>query len=147
MANRRKTPFPKESVPLKHRVQDWRDGRNGPEPMPDELWREAVRLAREYGTCLIARAVGIDYAALRTRVRKATELPGLVKPTFIELPTGLPLGKAMEVPTSTGGSWTAGTGSLIELSRPDGSQMRIHLEAGRGDEVAGLVAAFLGDRG
>jgi hypothetical protein len=47
-------------VPLKHRVQAWRDARNGPEPMPVELWRDAVELAREYGICLIARAVGID---------------------------------------------------------------------------------------
>jgi hypothetical protein len=113
--------------------------------MPDELWREAVALAREYGICLIARAVGIDYSGLRTRVRKAMELPGLVMPTFLELPPSLPLGKGIAVPASTADSWAAETGSLIEISRPDGSHMRIHLEAGRGAETAGIVAAFLGN--
>jgi hypothetical protein len=29
--------------------------------MPEELWSEAVLLAKEHGTCRIARAVGIDY--------------------------------------------------------------------------------------
>ena len=146
MTHRRKTPFPKESLPLKHRVQAWRDGRSGPEPMPDEIWIEAIRLTREYGVCLIARAVGINYTGLRTRVRKAMELPGLVKPHFVELPTSLSMEMAMKEPATTGGSLVAGSGSLIEISRPDGSRMRIHLEAGRGAEAAGIVAAFLGNR-
>jgi hypothetical protein len=53
---------------------------------------------------------------------------------------------AMEEPATTGGSLAAESGSLIEISRPDGSRMRIHLEAGRGAEAAGIVAAFLGNR-
>jgi hypothetical protein len=42
---------------------------------------------------------------------------------------------------------TAIAGATIELFRPDGSRMRIHLEAGRGMEAAGIVAAFLGGQG
>jgi hypothetical protein len=37
-----------------------------------------------------------------------------------------------------------GSGSMIDLSTPDGARMRIHLEAGRDLDAAGIVAAFLG---
>jgi hypothetical protein len=71
------------------------------------------------------------------------EIPAQVKPAFIELSARPSAETAMEVPANTSGSWAAESGSLIEISRPDGSQMRIHLEAGRGTEAAGIVAAFL----
>ena len=147
MVNRRKSPFPKESVPLKIRIQAWRDARNGPGPMPDDLWNDAIHMAKEHGVCRIARAIGIDYSGLRNKVRKAMEIPAQVKPAFIELSARPPAETAMEVPANTSGSWAAESGSLIEISRPDGSQMRIHLEAGRGAEAAGIVAAFLRSRG
>jgi hypothetical protein len=96
-----------------------------------------VALARIYGVCQIARAVGLDYKALRTRVAKAPEKPGLVKPTFLELPATL---ATEHVPALL-------PGTSIEITSPDGSRMRISLEAGRGVEAAGIVAAFLGSRG
>jgi hypothetical protein len=58
---------------------------------------------------------------------------GLVKPTFVELPATL--APAAPPPTT------------IEISARDGSRMVIQLEAGRGMEAAGIVAAFLGGRG
>ncbi|MGA2083058.1 MAG: hypothetical protein ABSH53_20940 [Holophaga sp.] len=35
--------------------------------MPVEIWTAAVTLAREFGVCRIARALSIDYSALRKR--------------------------------------------------------------------------------
>ena len=61
---------------------------------------------------------------------------GLVKPTFVQLPATL---APQELPPAPG--------AMIEISAPDGSRMRIHLETGRGMETAGIVAAFLGGRG
>ena len=60
-----------------------------------------------------------------------------VRPTFVQLPATVD-----PVP-----SVSAVAGATIELFRPDGSRMRIHLEAGRGMEAAGIVAAFLGGPG
>jgi hypothetical protein len=105
--------------------------------MPGEIWESAVVLARVYGVCRIARAVDLDYKSLRLRLAKAMEKPGLVKPTFVELP-------ATVVAESASAS---ARGASIEISSPDGSRMRINLESGRGMEAAGIVAAFLGSRG
>jgi len=105
--------------------------------MPVEIWEAAVELARRYGPCQIARGIGLDYKTLRLRLAKAAGRAGVVKPTFVQFPATLD----QVAPVST----VAGT--TIELSRPDGSRMRIHLEAGRGMEAAGIVAAFLGGPG
>ena len=105
--------------------------------MPTEIWETAVELARRYGPCQIARGVGVDYKTLRLRLAKAVGKPDLVKPTFVQLPATLD--QVEQVSTVAG--------ATIELFRPDGSRMRIHLEAGRGMEAAGIVAAFLGGPG
>jgi hypothetical protein len=146
MTDHKRIPFPKEAGPLKQQVQAWRKSRSGPEPMPEALWSEAVQLARQFGVCLIARAVGIDYSGLRNKVRKAMELPVVEKqPAFIELAL---CPEETDGPVDCqGGPVRSGVGSMIEISRPDGIRMRIHLEAGRGNETAEIVAAFLGSRG
>ena len=106
--------------------------------MPVEVWTSAVAMARMYGVCKIARAVGLGYKSLRTRVAKAMEQPGLIKPTFVQLPAIVAHAEMAPIPAP---------GAVVEISAPDGSRLRIHLEAGRGMEAAGIVAAFLGSRG
>jgi hypothetical protein len=124
-------------APLRRRIEIWRSTRPSRGETPTDIWDSAVALARIYGVCQIARAVGLDYKALRTQVAKAPEKPGLVKPTFVELPATL---AAEQVPALL-------PGTSIEITSPGGSRMRITLEAGRGMEAAGIVAAFLGSRG
>jgi len=132
MSKSRKVPSPEQLVPLRRQIQEWRKARSGPEPMPEELWAGAVALAKEFGVCPIARALPVDYTALRKRVERPSEA-GLVKPTFIQLPATV--------------SPAAEPATTIEISARDGSRMVIHLEAGRGMETASIVAAFLGSRG
>jgi len=137
MPQPRKAASPEDLAPLRRRIETWRSTRSSQGETPAEIWESAVALARIYGVCQIARAVGLDYKALRTRVAKAPVKPGLVKPTFVELPAPL---TAEPAPASL-------PGASIEITSPDGSRMRITLEAGRGLEAAGIVAAFLGSRG
>ncbi len=127
-----KAPSPEQLAPLRRQIQEWRRTRSGPGQMPDELWAGAIALAKEFGICPIARALPVDYTALRKRVERPAEA-GLVKPTFVQLP-------ATVAPAAT-------PAATIEISARDGVRMLIHLEAGRGMEAASIVAAFLGSRG
>ena len=127
-----KAPSPEQLAPLRQQIQEWRKTRSGPGQMPDELWAGAIALAKEFGICPIARALPVDYTALRKRVERPPEA-GLVKPTFVQLPATVAPAAA---PSTT-----------IEISARDGARMLIHLEAGRGMEAASIVAAFLGSRG
>ena len=135
---KRKQDAPAEELSaLRHRIDEWRGTRSGRGPMPGEIWDSAVVMAQLYGVCRIARAVDLDYRSLQLRAARAVEKPGLVRPTFVALP--------VEVVEENGSG--AALGTSIEISSPDGSRMRIHLEAGQGREAAGIVAAFLGSRG
>ena len=60
-----------------------------------------------------------------------------MKPTFVQLPATVAPERAVN----------SAPGATIEISSPNGSLLRIHLEVGRGMEAAGIVAAFLGARG
>ena len=128
-----KAPSPEQLAPLRRQIQEWRKTRSGPGQMPEELWAGAIALAKEFGICPIARALPVDYSALRKRVERPPEA-GLVKPTFVQLPAAM-------APAA------APSGTTIEISAGDGVRMLIHLEAGRGMEAARIVAAFLGSRG
>ena len=149
MGKQRKEPSPEDLDPVREQIRAWRETRRLPGPMPSEIWDRAVVLARVFGVCKVARAVGLDYSALRKKVAKAMEKPGLVKPTFVELPGRMVSDEALsdEAPRDLETGRAGGTGALIDISTPDGSRIRIHLEPGRGMEAAGVVAAFIGSRG
>ena len=137
MSHPRKKPSAEDLAPLRKLIEVWRSTRFSRGQTPDEIWDSAVALARIYGVCQVARAVDLDYKALRNRVTRALEKPGLVEAAFVELPVTLAGESAPTPPPVT----------TIEISSPDGSRMRISLESGRGMEAAGIVAAFLGSRG
>jgi len=132
MGKPRKEPSPEQLEALRRKIREWRETRKVPGSMPEEIWSAAAVLARKFGVCPMARALTLDYAALRKRAEMVPE-SGLVKPTFVQLP-------ATVVPTTP-------PPTTIEISARDGSRMLIHLESGHGTEAASIVAAFLGSRG
>ena len=89
MAHPRKKPSAEDLAPLRKRIEVWRSTQFSRGQTPDEIWDSAVALARIYGVCQVARAVDLDYKALRTRVTRALEKPGLVEGAFVELPVTL----------------------------------------------------------
>jgi len=133
MARPRNAPTEEDLAPMREQITAWRAVRRTRDPMPEELWAHAVALAQAHGACPIARAFGLDYKSLKTRMAKAAEPNGLVRPTFVELPATR-ASAPVAVPT-------------IEITAADGSRMCIRLEAGHGREAARIVAAFLGNRG
>lgn len=129
----RKEPSEEVLAELRRQIQEWGATRKVPGAMPEEIWKAAAALAREFGACSMARALTLDYSALRKRAGKAPET-SLVKPTFVQLPATL-------------ASEPQPVGATIEISGRDGARMRIQLEGGRGMDAAGIITAFLGNRG
>lgn len=141
-------PTPEDLDPLRERIRAWRSTHHRPNPMPSEIWDHAVILAREFGVCKVARAVGLDYTGLRKRVATAMEISGLVLPTFVELPGTLFATEGPSVPPleTPAAAQPGEPGPLIDIATPDGVRIRIQLEPGCGMEAAGIVAAFMGGR-
>jgi len=99
--------------------------------MPAELWKRATAMAGEYGASAVARTLGLDYKALRTRVAdaggdaKARDAAG-----FIEMR-----------PASWGGGRSVET--VLELTDAGGTKLVLSLgSGGEAVDVMGLVEVF-----
>lgn len=72
----------------KLQLAQWRAENAAPRPLPGKVWDKAVQLARRYGVGQVARALRLDYGALKRRV-EATESATCTstdpQATFIEL--------------------------------------------------------------
>lgn len=118
---------------LRPRLQAWRASRRPGSPMPEDLWMEAVSLARKHDPFVVARCLPVDYGALKRRLSPSDgpEAKASVRPAdFIELrpaPSKIP----PEAP-----------GLVVELVEADGARMVIRLPGTGAVDVASLVGAF-----
>ena len=105
--------------------------------MPGELWRSAVLLARTHGVYAVARALRVDYGALKKRTahaqagQKTLKMPS----RFIELAPAPVFGR------------TDPAGVVVELSDEDGMKLVVRLPGSEGLDVQSLAEAFWGRRG
>jgi hypothetical protein len=107
--------------------------------MPEDLWAEAVRLARSEGAYAIARDLKLSYGTLRKRLERKAD-PGRPRRTdaaargFVEVGGGELLG-ALGV-----------SGSVVELERSDGAKLVVRLAGGEALDVLALSEAFFARR-
>jgi hypothetical protein len=110
-------------------LRNWRLKHKPPERIPEELWGRMTRLAAEYGVGAVARALRIDYNALKRRLvatgAQVTSGGGAVIPGFVEVPMT---------------AWPHSQ-SVIELADPRGSKLTLRLP---GWEMAGVMALAQG---
>ena len=79
---------------VRRRLERWRRTRAHPRsPIPDTIWAGAVALARQRGLYQTARALRIDYGALKQHVAAADEAVRAT-PAFVELGPRTPRGAA-----------------------------------------------------
>lgn len=117
---------------LRKRIDDWRRTRDRRTAMPVDLWDEAVALARPGRAWAVARALGVNFQALRRRVAESapgTPSRGPATGTFVEL---------------SGAQILGATGTVVELSDGGGIRMIVRVAAGAALDVPRLVAAFRG---
>jgi hypothetical protein len=100
----------------RRRIERWRDTRPSRHAaMPAALWRAAVVAARRHGLYQTARALRVDYGALKKRVDAFAWPPAADTdgPVFVELPSPRPSSPTpcvieLETPRGT-----------LRISRPD----------------------------
>ena len=114
-------------VALRRRLEKWRATRPRRSPMPEDLWKEAARLACAHGISPISTALGLGYYGLRDWVEARKE-PSVAedRPAFVEI----------EAPASL-----IPSGCVIEVQSPAGRRMTIRV-SGAGVDLIGLLDAF-----
>jgi hypothetical protein len=87
MATAGKFPDSTRMHGVRQRLERWRRTRAyARAPIPAALWGAAVRLARQHGLYRTARALRVDYGALKTHVERADGVDDAAgPPTFVEL--------------------------------------------------------------
>jgi len=124
---------------IRRRIYGWRETkeRRGA-AMPEGLWSAAVGLAQRYGVYRMARALGVDYGALKERAERAAgrDGDGTTFAGFVEVDVGELVGP-VATPERHGR-----VEAVVELSRPDGARMVVRLTGEAQFDVVGLAAGF-----
>jgi len=116
-----------ELLDLQQRLASWRGTRRQRGRLPEWLWHSSVALARAHGVNRVARALRLDYYALKRRLSGAgaAPAPAAVSPAFVELGWTAGCGPSseyrVELLNRAGGrmtvSWCGETGALGTLAQ------------------------------
>lgn len=112
---------------IRDRLARWRERHGGPGiPLPDEIWAEAVELARVEGVSVTARALRLDRARLAARMEEPA--------ASVEASDGF-----VEVDA---GRLCLSPRTVLRFESRDGERLEVELGAGSAVDVAALAAAF-----
>lgn len=118
----------RELVAVRRRVEDWRRGGGGRgSRIPEELWNEAVEVARVAGLYATARALRLNYERLKERAGQAAGKESGNASRFV----------ALQLPQLNGGAKV-----VVGLLGRDGEHVRIELSGATGMDVVALAQAF-----
>ena len=130
MGRKKRTVLPQNVNRLRSRIERWRRTRHKRSPMPAELWKEAVSLAKTHGVYRIASELRLGYESLRKRVAVAPEDGRDGTSGFVEV-EGAQLVGAFE-----------SARTAVEFSDSDGAKLVIRLSDREELNVVGLAEAF-----
>lgn len=116
---------------VQQRFESWRQRRKKRTHIPQSLWTAAVALSQEYSICHLSKALRVNYTALKKQVIKSNytgpSASEVFSSPFIELPA--PVAPLIE--------------STIEMTKSDGSVMRMHVKGADCLDLVELGRAFL----
>jgi len=133
MGTRAAQPLPPRLEAGRERFEHWRSGRKPRTRIPEALWSVASDLGIEFGIHRTARALRLNYDALKARVMvaQADIASRESAPRFVEL---------------FAGSAPAARPCVVEFEDGHGARMRMHLDSVDATLLSALTSAFVGGR-
>ena len=124
--------IPDDLEQVQRRFEEFRNVRPGHSRLPEALWAAAADLARRHGVNPTARALRLDYTALKRRTekrgRRKAKRKQATPPTFLEFVA--PGAKAV-------------TNCTVEVESAQGGKLRLELKAVATTELANLIRTFV----
>lgn len=126
---------------VRGRFERWRRGRKVGSRIPGSLWGAAVSLAGTYGINCTAKALRVNYYALKKRVKRKTDVAhsanaDSASATFLEL-------TSLEPQSDYRGDLHAGLCECtLELEDIGGAKMRVYLKGSGVPDLAALSREF-----
>lgn len=132
MSTKRTCNLPARLEDLRRRFERWRRTRKVRSRIPEPLWDSAVKIAGTYGVNQTAKALRVNYYALKKRVEQKASAAGDVPRAaaaapFIEL----------VAPTSAGPCQC-----ILELENANGAKMRVQLRSVEMPDLAAMSQSF-----
>ena len=134
------------------RFELWRRARHGRSRIPERLWSSAVKAAGRYGLNQTARVLRLDYYTLKQRTEAAGSRPELVRESAAPDSTQTLLRSRAVKPRGGSGVTTflelapptpgGAAECILELERPGGAKMRVHLKGVEAPDLAALSRSF-----
>lgn len=136
MMKARQIPISRGMAEAQRRLDRWRKNGGGQgSRIPEELWQEAVEVARADGVYATARFLRLDYSRLKKRVTSAQDVnqegDARAKTRFVELRMGQ---------LGTGGMTT------VELLNRGGDRLRVEITGPPSIDVVKLAQEVLSQR-
>ena len=132
-AKKKRRNVPARLERLRGRFERWRRTRKVRGRIPEALWTAAVKLAADCGTHRTARALRVDYYALKKRIEgtpavtASKRLEEVGRATFIEVPPPV---------------WAGSGECTLELEDAGGARLRVHLKGFGAPDLAALSRSF-----
>lgn len=118
---------------VRQQLDEWRQFNSAPTPLPSSVWSKATALAAKYGIGRVARALRLDYGALKRRVEKVTRLkPSLHRETAAFVEWFAPPVQTTEV-----------SDCVLEIQSSAGARMHVEVRNLSAAGLAGIVRAFV----
>ncbi len=122
--------FSKATDELREQLYKWRKSHRPPTPLPQELWDRAAELATELGLWKTARALRLDYAALKRRIdTRISKRPLSPVPQFVELFAPLS-GQIAEC--------------ILDVESVRGARLRVEMKNVAASGLASIIREFAG---
>jgi len=135
MNARAREVLPRSLSAARRRFDRWRRRHRKHTRLPEDLWRRAVGLAREYGISKTASALGLKYDSLKKHVAEtstAQAAPAKTGGDFIEFLPGVMPSGSMDC--------------TVEWAEPSGATIRMHLKGVGATDLACLAGVLRGHR-
>lgn len=107
--------------------------------IPDPLWTSAVKVAGRYGIHRTAKALRVDYYALKKRVEQNAAIAGAQQGPAATASKMVAGAEFLELPP---GAWRSSGECTMELEDTDGAKLRVHLKGFAAPDLAALSRSF-----
>jgi hypothetical protein len=118
---------------VRRRFERWRRSRKVRTRIPESLWASAVKVAGRYGIHRTAKALRVDYYALKKRAEQEAAV------TASKTPAEVARAPFLELPTAP---WVGSGECTLELENAGGAKLRVHLKGFAAPDLAALTRSF-----
>ena len=139
MSTKRTDDLPARLKGLRRRFERWRRTRKVRTRIPDPLWASAVKVAGRYGIHRTAKALQVDYYALKKRVEQSAAIAGVQQGPAVTASKMTAEAEFLELPAA---AWPGSGECTLELEDAVGAKLRVHLKSFAAPDLAALSRSF-----